>query len=150
VTARQTGGAKRTWLLDPSEYESVGQVREKLIHHDTYFEEEEDGASTLSIVLDRILADLDPMLAEPVRLVYLEGQSYRAASRVLGIDHKTVKARANRGLAEMRSRLTETAWVASMLKGFLPDDDDVVDLSPDVAPANAVADVLKTLMGGAA
>lgn len=112
---------KRQWSFDPSRVEEIPAVMQQLAVYDTYFEEE-DSMTMLASIVDQLLAELPKKLAEPVRLVHLTGLSYRKAAAVLGIDHKTVRTRAERGIDILRSRLTDTAWVASMLSGFLPED----------------------------
>jgi DNA-directed RNA polymerase specialized sigma24 family protein len=120
VNNMRTGGPDRHWIFDPTSVESIAPIMNKLVHYDQYFVEEE-GDSTLAIVLDKMLEDLPEDLRAPVSLVYLSGVSYRNAGRTLGIDHKTVKARAERGINILRSRLTDTAWVAALLDGMLPE-----------------------------
>ena len=120
VNNMRTGGPDRHWIFDPTSVESIAPIMNKLVHYDEYFVEEE-GDSTLAIVLDKMLEDLPEDLRAPVSLVYLSGVSYRNAGRTLGIDHKTVKARAERGINILRSRLTDTAWVAALLDGMLPE-----------------------------
>lgn len=120
VNSMRTGGPDRHWIFDPTSVESIAPIMNKLVHYDEYFVEEE-GDSTLAIVLDKMLEDLPEDLRAPVSLVYLSGVSYRNAGRTLGIDHKTVKARAERGINILRSRLTDTAWVATLLDGMLPE-----------------------------
>jgi hypothetical protein len=120
--------------------ESIAPIMSKLVHYDEYFVEEE-GDTTLAIVLDKMLEDLPEDLRGPVSLVYLSGLSYRNAGRTLGIDHKTVKARAERGVAVLRSRLTDTAWVAALLDGMLPEQAAL----PKVSSPEKVAGILQSL-----
>jgi len=120
VNTMRTGGPDRHWSFDPTTVESIGPIMDKLVHYDQYFVEEE-GDSTLAIILDKMLEDLPEDLRAPVSLVYLSGISYRSAGRTLGLDHKTVKARAERGIKILRSRLMDTAWVAALLDGMLPE-----------------------------
>jgi hypothetical protein len=120
--------------------ESIAPIMSKLVHYDEYFVEEE-GDTTLAIVLDKMLEDLPEDLRGPVSLVYLSGVSYRNAGRTLGIDHKTVKARAERGVAVLRSRLTDTAWVAALLDGMLPEQAAL----PKVSSPEKVAGILQSL-----
>jgi DNA-directed RNA polymerase specialized sigma24 family protein len=134
----QTGGSKKTWLFDPTDIPST--INDQLVHYDHYFFEEQ-GESTLAIVLDRILDDLPQDLADPVRLVYLRGKSDRAAARILGIDHKTVKARRLRGVEQMRKRLTDSVWIAEMLRGYIPKD----EITQAPVKGNDISDVLRTL-----
>ncbi len=117
----QTGGADRHWLFDPQSVEMISPILNKLVANDTYFENE-DGATTLGIVLDKILEELPPELEEAVRLVHLAGISYRSAARTVGVDHKTIKARAERGVVILRNRLTDTIWLSSLLSGAVPED----------------------------
>lgn len=127
--AAQTGGSKKNWSFDPSTAESIGPIRDALVHHDTYFADAPEGASTLSIVLDKILDDLPSELQEPVRLVHLEGKSFRAAAKILKIDHKTVKSRVERGVGLLRERLVDSVWIAEMLRGYIPVD-EIVNIKP--------------------
>ena len=138
----QTGGSKKTWSFDPTNIPST--ISDQLIHYDEYFFEEH-GDSTLAIVLDRILEDLPKELADPVRLVYLKGKSDRAAGRILGIDHKTVKARRLRGVEQMKKRLTDSVWIAEMLKGYIPKDERTDTPRPT---GTNVTDILNSLKGG--
>ena len=117
----QTGGADRHWLYDPQNVDSIGPILNKLVTYDTYFEEEE-GVSTLTIVLDKILDELPKELEEAVRLTFLAGMTYRSAGRTLGVDHKTVKSRSQKGVAILRKRLTDTVWLAALLQGMIPEE----------------------------
>ncbi len=137
----QTGGSKKNWSFDPATAESIGPIRDALIHYDTYFEEDPEGASTLSIVLDKILDDLPPELQEPVRLVHLEGKSFRAAAKILKIDHKTVKSRVERGVVLLRERLVDSVWIAEMLRGYIPKD-EIIKIKPQ---GERVTDILTSL-----
>lgn len=138
----QTGGSKKNWSFDPATAESIGPIRDALVHYDTYFDEPPEGASTLAIVLDKILEDLPADLQAPVRLVYLEGKSHRAAARLLGIDHKTVKARSDRGVAMLRARLVDSVWVAEMLRGYIPKSELTTERTPQ---GERVVDILHGL-----
>lgn len=137
----QTGGAKKNWSFDPAMLDSLPQIRDALIHNDVYFEDDPEGASTLSIVLDKILEDLPPDVQEPVRLVHLEGKSFRAAAKILKIDHKTVKSRVERGVQMMRERLVDSVWIAEMLRGYIPKD-EIVKIKPQ---GERVSNILSTL-----
>jgi predicted DNA-binding protein (UPF0251 family) len=123
VNRGQTGGSKKNWSFDPGSVDSIAPIRDALVYNDVYFAEDIDPQTTLSIVLDKILEELPEELQEPVRLVHLEGRSYRAASRTLNIDHKTVKSRVDRGVAIMKSRLIDSVWIAEMLRGYIPRDE---------------------------
>lgn len=140
----RTGGDKRHWLFDPHQVENDGAIRDALLHYDKYFEDEPEEPSTLAIVLDRLLEDLEEDLAECVRLVYLEGRTYRDVGRTLNIDHKTAKGRAERGVAAMKRRLLDSSWISEMLRGYIPKD-EIIDESPRATVS--VADVLQTLGG---
>jgi hypothetical protein len=100
------------------------------------------GETTLSIVLDKILEELPPELEEAVRLVYLAGISYRSAARTVGCDHKTIKARAERGIDKLRKRLTDTVWLSSLINGMIPQG--VVE-NPKVTSPEKVFTVLNNL-----
>lgn len=120
----QTGGAKKHWLFDPSHAEAIAPIMNKLIHYDSYFFEETiDTDTVLTKVLDQLLVDLPKNYRQAVVAVYLSGMSLRAAARSLGVDHKTVKAWARKGVEAMQQRITDTAWVADMLSGAVPADE---------------------------
>jgi hypothetical protein len=136
----QTGGSDKHWLFDPQSIETIGPILEKLAVYDTYFTED-DGVTTLGIVLDRILEELPDELEEAVRLVYLAGISYRSAGRTIGVDHKTVKSRAERGVKILRARLTDTVWLATLVGDMLPSNIS----SNRVEPNDKVFSVLSSL-----
>ena len=136
----QSGGADRHWVFDPTAVEGISQIMNKLVHYDEYFVEEE-ADSTLAIVLDKMLEDLPEELRGPVSLIHLSGVSYRSAGRTLNLDHKTVKSRAERGIEVLRSRLTDTAWVATLLDGMLPDQAEL----PKATSPEKVATILQSL-----
>lgn len=119
----QTGGDRRHWLFDPSQAEAIAPIMDKLIHEDIYFDGEDDPETVLIKVLDRLLEELPEDQRLAVRAVYLTGMTLRAAARSLGVDHKTVKLRAEKGVEAMRQRLTDTAWIADMLTGAVPADE---------------------------
>jgi len=119
----QTGGARKHWLFDPSRAEGISPIMEKLVHVDVYFDSDEDMETVLIKVLDRLLDELPEDQRLAVRAVYLTGMTLRAAARSLGVDHKTVKLRAEKGVEAMRQRLTDTAWIADMLAGAIPVSD---------------------------
>jgi predicted DNA-binding protein (UPF0251 family) len=121
----QTGGVKRHWLFDTQHVEDIGPILSKLVVYDTYFKEEE-GQTTLQIVLDKILEELPDELEEAVRLIFLAGMSQRSAARTIGVDHKTVKARADKGVKILRKQLTDTVWLTSLLNGMLPTDSEEI------------------------
>jgi hypothetical protein len=141
TTYAQTGGSDRHWLFDPQDVEAIGPILSKLAVYDEYFVDE-SGQTTLAIVLDRILDELPEHLEEAVRLVYLAGISYRSAARTIGVDHKTIKARADKGVDLLRKRLTDTVWLASLINGMLPDG--VVD-TPKVTSPEKVFKILNDL-----
>lgn len=119
----QTGGERKHWLFDPARAEGIAPIMEKLIHEDVYFDDDDDLETTLIKVLDRLLDELPEDQRLAVRAVYLTGMTLRAAARSLGVDHKTVKLRAEKGVEAMRQRLTDTAWIADMLAGSVPSDE---------------------------
>jgi hypothetical protein len=92
--------------------------------------------------MDKILQDLPPDLQDPVKLVHLEGKSFRAAAKILGIDHKTVKSRVERGVELLRARLVDSVWVAEMLRGYIPKDEILEERRPQ---GEKVANILTTL-----
>jgi DNA-directed RNA polymerase specialized sigma24 family protein len=136
----QVGGKTRHWSFDPAQVDSIPEILKHLTVEDEYFADD-DPMTVLAHVLDQILAALPNDLAEPVRLVYLTGLSYRAAGQTLGIDHKTVKKRADAGIVELRRRLTDTAWIAALLEGQLPEQSEQPRLSSD----ENIVSVLSTL-----
>lgn len=136
----QTGGAKKTWLFDPATVENISAIRDALVHEDKYFFED-DGMTTLAMVMDKILDDLPEEIGEAVRLVHLEGRSLRAAGRILGADHKTVKSRVEKGIEAMRKRLVDSVWIAEMLRGYLPSD-EIVD---NKLGGRNISNIIKTL-----
>ena len=140
----QTGGSKRHWLFDTSDVESIDTIRDALVHWDSYFEDEIDTETTLAKVLEWIMEDMPEHISECIKLVYLEGRSYRSAARTLNVDHKTVIARCEKGLAAMRDKLTNTAWIAEILRGYIPSDRE----SEASRGIGSLADVVN-MMGGA-
>ena len=138
----QTGGSKKHWSFDPATVDSVAPIRDALVHHDQYFAEEGDNYNTLAIVMEKIVHDLPEELREPVRLVHLEGRSFRSAAKTLGIDHKTVKARVERGVSILKTRLVDSVWIAEMLRGYLPMDEIAAERKPQ---GNKVVGILNTL-----
>lgn len=142
MSGMQTGGSKKNWSFDPASAESIAPIRDALVHYDTYFEDAPEGASTLAIVLDKILEDLPEELQAPVRLVYLEGKSHRAAAKILNIDHKTVKSRSDRGIALLKTRLVDSVWIAEMLRGYIPKDEIIGNRRPQ---GEKVSNILNTL-----
>jgi len=138
----QTGGSKKNWSFDPGNVDNIAPIRDALVHHDSYFSEDTDNYSTLSIVMEKIVQDLPEELREPVHLVHLEGKSYRAAAKILGIDHKTVKARVDRGVVMLKSRLVDSVWIAEMLRGYIPRDEIVQQRTTQ---NGKVVDILNTL-----
>jgi DNA-directed RNA polymerase specialized sigma24 family protein len=136
----QTGGSRRSWLFSTNDDQLPGSIRDQLVHYDTYFDEDEGDMNTLAIVMDHVLDQLPPDQADAVRLIYLQGMTHRQAGRMLGVDHKTAKSRADKGVETMRSRLVDSVWIAEMLRGYIPAD----ELTSDPAPSSnaRVADVL--------
>ena len=145
VYSGQTGGSRRHWLFDPSQVEMIGPIGRKLVHEDTYFDDGTDIETVLAKVLDKLLEELPSDQRLAVRAVYLTGMSLRAAARSLGVDHKTVKLRAAKGVEGMRQRLTDTAWIADMLAGAVPADEVP---TRKLASANGMLTVLQRLHRG--
>lgn len=140
---RQTGGDRKTWVFDPSQVEQIAPIREQLTARsaeDEYLDEEY-GTNTLALVMDKVLDDLPKDIADAVRLVHLKGMSLRSAAKILGVDHKTIKARVTKGVDMMRKRLVDSVWIAEMLAGYIPKDEYV----PLMPTGNKVSDILKTL-----
>lgn len=122
MASKQTGGDRKHWVFDPRQAESITPIMSKLIHQDVYFEEE-DLETTLIKVLDKLLDELPEDQKLAVRAMYLTGMTQRAAARSLGVDHKTVKLRAQKGVEALRQRLTDSAWIADLLAGAVPADE---------------------------
>jgi len=125
----RTGGKDRHWIFDHTDVENIPGISGRLVHYDEYFVEEDGYESTLAIIIDKLLDDLPEDLRAPVSLIYLSGISYRSAGRTLNIDHKTVKNRADKGIAILRSKLTDTAWIASLLENMIPEEQEPDKLS---------------------
>ena len=138
----QSGGSKKNWSFDHSAAESIPAILKQITVYDEYFDEE-DPMTVLANILDQLLAELPPELGDPVRLIYLTGMSYRSAGETLGIDHKTVKKRANLGVEQLKTRLTDTAWVATMLTGMLPEE----TVAPRLETSERVVSILNSLNG---
>ena len=138
----QTGGARKHWLFDPSRAEGISPIMEKLVHVDVYFDSDEDMETVLIKVLDRLLDELPEDQRLAVRAVYLTGMTLRAAARSLGVDHKTVKLRAAKGVEAMRQRLTDTAGIADMLAGAIPVSEVP---TPKLSSADGMMGVLRKL-----
>jgi hypothetical protein len=136
----QSGGKDRNWSFDPLSAENIPEIMQKLVTEDEYFAEE-NPLTVLASIVDQILAELPEHLAEPVNLVCLNGMSYRSAGELIGIDHKTVKRRVEIGLELLRTRLLDTAWIASMLTGMLPED----TVAPRLETSSKVVDILTAL-----
>lgn len=136
----QTGGDSKTWLFSPQDLDTLTPILQKLVTYDEYFIQD-SGQTTLQIVLDTILDELPSHLEEAVRLVYLAGLSYRSAGRTIGVDHKTVKARADKGIDKLKKRLNDTVWLASLIKGMLPENID----TPKVSSPEKIFNVLKNM-----
>lgn len=117
----QTGGERRHWLFDPTSIEDIDLISRKLSASDVYFADTPDGENTLAIVLDRLLDELPAEQEEAVRLLYLSGLSQHKAAAIIGVTHKTVKARADKGVAAMRRRLADSVWIADLVRGMVPD-----------------------------
>jgi DNA-directed RNA polymerase specialized sigma24 family protein len=119
----QTGGARRHWLFDPSEAHTIPQIARKLIHHDEYFADEPKKDDALTYVLEYVLDQLPQEEADAVRILNIQGSTLRAAGRELGVDHKTVKARAARGVQLMRRHMVNHPWILDILEGRVPADE---------------------------
>jgi DNA-directed RNA polymerase specialized sigma24 family protein len=140
----QTGGERRHWSFDPHEVEHIPEIRDALSFTPTYFFDEDEGETTLAKVMDQLLQTLPEDLREAVTLVHIAGRTYRDAGRTLGVDHKTVMSRADRGLKMLKEKLVEVAWITDLLRGYLPADELNEMKRPQGHP---VVDVLKTLGG---
>jgi hypothetical protein len=118
----QTGGAKRTWLFDPSTVHEIPQIQGKMVHYDEY-DSMPSQDKIITFVLDHLIDMLPSEEAEAIRMLHIEQQSMRASGREIGVDHKTVGARAKRGLETVRRKIATTPWLADFLQGTLPEDE---------------------------
>jgi DNA-directed RNA polymerase specialized sigma24 family protein len=139
----RSGGASRHWLFDQNDVESIPAISNALVQIDTYFDEDPSYETTLAIIMDKLLEDLPENYKASVSLVHLSGLSYRKAGLVLNLDHKTVKSRATKGLEILREKLTDTAWITTLLKGSLPETEEE---TPDrITSDERVASIIKSL-----
>lgn len=120
---KQTGGERRHWLFDPSTVHEIPQIQKQMVHYDEYDEVMPSQDRIITFVLDHLIDTLPEEEAEAVRLLHIERSTMRAAGRQLGIDHKTVGARAKRGLDTVRRKITSTPWLTDFLQGTLPEDE---------------------------
>lgn len=138
----QTGGRKKTWVFDPSTAESIAPIREQLtvVSAEDEFFKDNYADNTLAIVMDKVLDDLPKDISDAVRLVHLKGMSLRSAAKILGVDHKTIKARVTKGVDLMRKRLIDSVWIAEMLSGYIPRNKSVA-----LPSGNKINEILKSL-----
>jgi predicted DNA-binding protein (UPF0251 family) len=136
--AGQTGGDRKQWSFDPTNVPEP--IAQKLTYIEQFEGDEPDYETMLAIVMDRMLADLPEEFEEAVRLLYLAGMSQHKAAEIIGVTHKTVKARAQKGLDILRKRLTDSVWLADMLQGLAPTDSQKPLVSPD-----RIASVIESL-----
>jgi DNA-directed RNA polymerase specialized sigma24 family protein len=113
----QTGGSRKHWLFDPSEVHHIPQIANKLVQHDIYFPEEPKKDDALTYILEYALDQIPAEEAEAIRILKIQGATLREAGRELGIDHKTVKARAKRGAEKIKVLLEGQLWVRDILTG---------------------------------
>ena len=119
---KQTGGARRHWLYDPSMVHEIPQIQKELVTYDEY-DSMPSQDRIITFVLDHLIDMLPPEEAEAIKMLHVERSTMRAAGRELNIDHKTVGARAKRGLNTVRRKITTTPWLADFLQGTLPEDE---------------------------
>lgn len=132
----------KPWSFDSSEVEHIPPIMKHLTHQDQYFEQD-SGITTIQLVLDGLLEQLPEEMEEAIRLVHLSGLSYRSVARSLGIDHKTVKNRAEKGLEILREKLTNTVWLSTLISDSIP----AGVLSEDkIKPVISVASILSNLL----
>lgn len=140
MSGMRTGGVRNTWSFDSNN--PPHPIAQRLVSHDDIDGDGPEFERMLAIVMDRLLADLPPHLEEAVRLTHLAGLSQRKAAAIVGVDHKTVAARARKGIAELRSRIEDSVWLADLLKGQIPDEFDQQQLT-----ASALGGVLDGMRG---
>lgn len=121
-----TGGSRHNWSFDPNA--APPPIAAKLVTFDDHDMEEPEFERMLAIVMDRLLADLPPDQEEAVRLIHLAGLSQHKAAAIIGVTHKTAAARARRGLAVLRQRLSDSVWLADLLRGQIPQDMEASNL----------------------
>lgn len=134
----QSGGDGKTWVFDPTNVPF--EIAEKLVYTVAFEGDEPDYETMLAIVMDKLLEDLPPELEEAVRLIHLAGLSQHKAAAILGVTHKTAKARADKGISQIRNRLNDSVWLADMLQGLAPTTSQKPLVSPD-----RITGVIKTL-----
>jgi hypothetical protein len=109
------------WLFDAND--APEPILAKLISYDYHTGDEVPYETMLAIVMDRLLEDLPYEQEEAVRLLYLAGLSQHKAGDLIGVTHKTVKARAVKGLENLRVALQHSAWLADLLRGQIPQEE---------------------------
>lgn len=129
----------KQWTFDPTDVPQP--IAEKLVYHQNFFGDEPSQDTVLSIVLDTLLEELPKEQEDAVRLLYIMGLSQHKAAKIIGCSHKTVKARADKGIDTLRGRLTDASWIADLLGGIIPTENTVTNID-----GGAISGVLKSLV----
>jgi DNA-directed RNA polymerase specialized sigma24 family protein len=129
----------KQWTFDPTDVPQP--IADKLIYHENFFGDEPSQDTVLSIVLDTLLEELPKEQEDAVRLLYIMGLSQHKAAKIIGCSHKTVKSRADKGIATLRARLTDASWIADLLGGLIPTENTVHGVD-----GGAISSALKSLV----
>lgn len=127
------------WSFDPINIPEP--IAQKLVYNQEFFGDEPTYETMLAMVMNTLLEELPEQQEEAVRLLYITGLSQHKAAAIIGCSHKTVAARARKGLDAIRQRLTDSVWIAELLGDRIPSDRTV----PNVDGGD-VANVLKSLL----
>lgn len=124
---KQTGGDKRHWLYDPSSVHEIPQIQKKLVVNDHYSVVPSQDY-IVTFILDHLMNMLPAEESEAVRMIHIGGMTLRASGRELKVDHKTVKARAERGLTSIKRKIAETPWLKEFLNNEMFEDEVPADI----------------------
>jgi hypothetical protein len=116
-------------------------IASKLVYHENFLGDEPTQDTVLSLVLDTLMQELPREQEDAVRLLYIMGLSQHKAGNIIGCSHKTVKARADKGIATLKLRLTDASWVADLLGNIIPGGNTVGSID-----GGAVSSVLNSLL----
>ena len=129
----------KSWSFDPLNVPEP--IAQKLVYNENFFGDEPSVDTVLSIVLDTLLQELPKEQEDAVRLLYIMGLSQHKAAAIIGCSHKTVKARAVKGIDTLRARLTDASWIADLLGNTIPEGRTVGNID-----GGQVTTVLSTLL----
>jgi hypothetical protein len=118
-----------------------GPIAEKLVYNENFLGDEPSQDTVLSLVLDTLLQELPREQEDAIRLLYIMGLSQHKAAAIIGCSHKTVKARATKGIDTLRSRLTDASWISDLLGNTIPDGRTVGNID-----GGAIGTVLKSFV----